>query len=131
SVRAVPLGVVERIFGLISADSPFATSRFTEDHLKVLTTLGSVAAIRVENTRLLEEHLAQERNERELQLAREIQQRFQPTTQPVVPGFELQGISFPSYEIGGVYYDFIYCQDVRLAVELGDVYGQVTSAAPT
>jgi phosphoserine phosphatase RsbU/P len=129
SVLAVPLGVGERIFGMIYADSPFATSRFTEDHLKVLTTLGSVAAIRVENARLLEEHLEQERFERELQLAREIQQRFQPTAPPVVPGYELQGISFPSYEIGGDYYDFIKCADGRLVIALGDVSGKGTAAA--
>ncbi|HEX8502412.1 MAG TPA: SpoIIE family protein phosphatase [Pyrinomonadaceae bacterium] len=129
SVLAVPLGVGERIFGMIYADSPLATSRFSEDHLKVLTTLGSVAAIRVENTRLLEEHLAQQQYEHELQLAREIQQRFQPTAPPVVPGYELQGISFPSYQIGGDYYDFIPCADGRLVVALGDVSGKGTSAA--
>src|SRR5215213_7372846 len=129
SVLAVPLGVGERIFGMIYADSPFATSRFTEDHLKVLTTLGSVAAIRVENTRLLEEHLEHQEYERELHLARGIQQRFQPTAPPVVPGFELQGISFPSYQIGGDYYDFIPCHDGRLVVALGDVSGKGTSAA--
>ena len=129
SVLAVPLGVGDRIFGMIYADSPLATSRFTEDHLKVLTTLGSVAAIRVENTRLLEEHLEQERFERELQLAREIQQRFQPSAPPVIPGYGLQGISFPSYEIGGDYYDFITCGDGRLVVALGDVSGKGTSAA--
>jgi len=129
SVLAVPLGVGERIFGMIYADSPLATSRFSEDHLKVLTTLGSVAAIRVENTRLLEEHLEQRQYEHELQLAREIQQRFQPTAPPAVPGFELQGISFPSYQIGGDYYDFILCIDGRLVVALGDVSGKGTSAA--
>jgi sigma-B regulation protein RsbU (phosphoserine phosphatase) len=129
SVLAVPLGVGQRIFGMIYADSPLATSRFTEDHLKVLTTLGSVAAIRVENTRLLEEHLEQQQYERELQLAREIQQRFQPSAPPPVPGYELQGISFPSYQIGGDYYDFIQCGDGRLVVALGDVSGKGTSAA--
>src|SRR5215210_5445628 len=129
SVLAVPLGDGARIFGMIYADSPLATSRFSEDHLKVLTTLGSVAAIRVENTRLLEEHLEQERFERELQLAREIQQRFQPTAPPAVKGYELQGISFPSYQIGGDYYDFILCADNRLVVALGDVSGKGTSAA--
>jgi serine phosphatase RsbU (regulator of sigma subunit)/pSer/pThr/pTyr-binding forkhead associated (FHA) protein len=129
SVLAVPLGVGESVFGMIYADSPLATSRFSEDHLKVLTTLGSVAAIRVENTRLLEEHMEQQHHERELQLAREIQQRFQPTAPPIVPGYELQGISFPSYQIGGDYYDFINCADGRLVVALGDVSGKGTSAA--
>ena len=63
---AVPLGVADKVFGIIYADSPIAEGRFTEDHLKVLTTLASVAAIRVENARLVEARLQQERLEREL-----------------------------------------------------------------
>ncbi len=129
SVLAVPLGVSEKVFGIIYADSPIAEGRFTEDHLKVLTTLASVAAIRVENARLLEAQLQQERLERELQLAMEIQQRFQPTAPPIVPGYELQGISFPCYEIGGDYYDFIEREDGRLVIALGDVSGKGTAAA--
>ncbi len=129
SVLAVPLGVGESVFGMIYADSPLAEAQFTEDHLKVLTTLGSVAAIRVENARLIEEHLEQQHFERELQLAREIQQRFLPTAPPAVAGYELQGISFPSYEIGGDYYDFIPRPDGRFVIALGDVSGKGTSAA--
>jgi sigma-B regulation protein RsbU (phosphoserine phosphatase) len=129
SVLAVPLGVAEKVFGIIYADSPIAEGRFTEDHLKVLTTLASVAAIRVENARLVEKRFQQERLERELQLAMEIQQRFQPTAPPMVPGYELQGISFPCYEIGGDYYDFIQREDGRLVIALGDVSGKGTAAA--
>lgn len=129
SVLAVPLGVSEKVFGIIYADSPIAEGRFTEDHLKVLTTLASVAAIRVENARLVESRFQQERLERELQLAMEIQQRFQPTAPPIVPGYELQGISFPCYEIGGDYYDFIRREDGRLVIALGDVSGKGTAAA--
>ena len=129
SVLAVPLGVGETNFGIIYADSPIAESRFTEDHLKVLTTLASVAAIRVEHARLMEERLERESMDRELQLAREIQQRFQPTAPPQIPGYELQGISFPSYEIGGDYYDFIEREDGRVVIALGDVSGKGTSAA--
>jgi hypothetical protein len=129
SVLAVPLGVGTSIFGMIYADSPLVEARFREDHLKVLSTLGSVAAIRVENARLIEEHLERERMERELSLAREIQQRFQPSAPPNVPGYEMQGISFPSYEIGGDYYDFIRRADGRYVIALGDVSGKGTSAA--
>ena len=129
SVLAVPLGVSEKVFGIIYADSPIAEGRFTEDHLKVLTTLASVAAIRVENARLVEARFQQERLERELQLAMEIQQRFQPTAPPLVPGYEFQGISFPCYEIGGDYYDFIQRDDGRLVIALGDVSGKGTAAA--
>jgi serine phosphatase RsbU (regulator of sigma subunit) len=129
SVLAVPLGVADKVFGIIYADSPIAEGRFTEDHLKVLTTLASVAAIRVENARLVEARLERERLERELALASEIQQRFQPTAPPHVSGYELQGISFPCYEIGGDYYDFIERDDGRLVIALGDVSGKGTAAA--
>lgn len=129
SVLAVPLGVGENVFGIIYADSPIAEGRFTEDHLKVLTTLASVAAIRVENARLAEEQLERHRLERELQVASEIQQRFQPASAPQVTGYELQGISFPCYEIGGDYYDFIQRANGNLVVALGDVSGKGTAAA--
>jgi serine phosphatase RsbU (regulator of sigma subunit) len=129
AVLAVPLGVSDKVFGIIYADSPIAEGRFTEDHLKVLTTLASVAAIRVENARLVEARLERERFERELALASEIQQRFQPTAPPHVNGYELQGISFPCYEIGGDYYDFIEREDGRLVIALGDVSGKGTAAA--
>lgn len=129
SVLAVPLGVGENVFGIVYADSPISDARFTEDHLKVLTTLASVAAIRVENARLLEERMERQRLENELQLASEIQQRFQPSCPPKLHGFELQGISFPCYEIGGDYYDFIERSDGRLLIALGDVSGKGTAAA--
>ncbi|HKP71591.1 MAG TPA: PP2C family protein-serine/threonine phosphatase, partial [Pyrinomonadaceae bacterium] len=69
------------------------------------------------------------RLEHELQLASEIQQRFQPSSAPQVEGYELQGISFPCYEIGGDYYDFIERPDGRMVIALGDVSGKGTSAA--
>jgi serine phosphatase RsbU (regulator of sigma subunit) len=58
-----------------------------------------------------------------------IQQRFQPTSAPQLEGYELQGISFPCYEIGGDYYDFIHRANGKLVVALGDVSGKGTSAA--
>lgn len=129
SVLACPLGVGANVFGIVYADSPLSDNRFTEDHLKVLTTLSSVAAIRVENARLTEEQMERERLEREQQVASEIQQRFLPATAPQVEGYELQGISFPCYEIGGDYYDFIQREDGKLVVALGDVSGKGTAAA--
>jgi len=129
SVLAVPLGVGEKVFGIVYADSPLAEGRFTEDHLKVLTTLASVAAIRVQNARLMEQQMERVRLERELQVASEIQQRFQPASAPIVTGYELQGISFPCYEIGGDYYDFIQRDNGKLIVALGDVSGKGPAAA--
>lgn len=130
SVLAVPLSVDERnIFGLIYADSPTYEATFTEEHLNILTTLASVASIRVENAALLEERMERERLEQELELATEIQQRFQPAGPPVIEGYEFQGISFSCYEIGGDYYDFIGRENGRMLIALGDVSGKGTAAA--
>ena len=130
SVLAVPLSVgAGNVFGLIYADSPTYETTFTEDHLNILTTLASVAAIRVENTKLIEEKFERERMERELELATEIQQRFQPSAPPVVEGYEFQGISFSCYEIGGDYYDFIPNPNGKMFIALGDVSGKGTAAA--
>lgn len=130
SVLAVPLSVDERnVFGLIYADSPTWETTFTEEHLNILTTLASVASIRVENATLLEERFQRERMERELELATEIQQRFQPAGPPEVEGYQFQGISFSCYEIGGDYYDFVPKPDGKMLVALGDVSGKGTAAA--
>lgn len=130
SVLAVPLSVDERhVFGLIYADSPTHEVTFSTEHLDILTTLASVASIRVENASLLDARIERERMERELELATEIQQRFQPSSSPVVDGYEFQGISFSCYEIGGDYYDFIPRHDGKLMVALGDVSGKGTSAS--
>lgn len=130
SVLAVPLSVDERnIFGIIYADSPTHEATFTEEHLDILTTLASVASIRVENATLLDERIQRERMERELELATEIQQRFQPSAPPKLEGYEFQGISFSCYEIGGDYYDFIPLSENKMLIALGDVSGKGTAAA--
>lgn len=130
SVLAVPLSVDERhVFGIIYADSPTHEVTFSSEHLDILTTLASVASIRVENASLLDERINRERMERELELATEIQQRFQPSGPPIVEGYEFQGISFSCYEIGGDYYDFIERHDGKMMVALGDVSGKGTAAA--
>jgi len=129
-VLAVPLSVDERnIFGMIYADCPTHEATFTEEHLDILTTLASVASIRVENATLLDERIQRERMERELELATEIQQRFQPSAPPKLDGYEFQGISFSCYEIGGDYYDFIPRESHNMIVALGDVSGKGTAAA--
>jgi phosphoserine phosphatase RsbU/P len=129
SVLAVPLSVDEETFGLIYADSPTYEATFTKEHLDILTTLASVASIRVENASLLEERFERDRMEHELKLATEIQQSFQPSSPPSVDGYEFQGISFSCYEIGGDYYDFIYRKNGKMLIALGDVSGKGTAAA--
>lgn len=129
SVMAVPLAVEGRISGMIYVDSPFHTNRFTERDLKLLTLIAGVAAIRIENARLLEVQQEQKRLANELAVASEIQLRLHPASPPDLPSYELIGVSFPCYEVGGDYYDFIEKPDGRVVIALGDVSGKGTGAA--
>ncbi len=130
SVIAVPLGVTDKeTLGLLYADSPTFEKSLEEDHLKLLTTLASVASLRLEKAALVEERIIRDRLEQELKLATEIQQRFQPLAPPKVDGYEFQGISFSCYEIGGDYYDFIQREKDKTIIALGDVSGKGTAAA--
>ena len=129
SVMAVPLASGEEIFGMIYVDNPF-NNRFQEEDLKVLTTIASVASIKIENERLLDERLEKRRMEEELKVASEIQMRLQPFAPPRIEGWDMTGVSFPCREIGGDYYDFIQRKrDNRLVVAVGDVSGKGTGAA--
>jgi serine phosphatase RsbU (regulator of sigma subunit) len=128
-VIAVPLSIDEQILGMIYVDSPFSVNRFTEDDLQVLTALAGVAAIKIENARLMEVQLEKNRLKEELSVASEIQLRLQPVSPPQVQGYEMTGISFPCREIGGDYYDFIERPDGKLGLALGDVSGKGTGAA--
>src|ERR1041384_364679 len=129
SVMAVPLASGEEIFGMIYVDNPFH-NRFREEDLKVLTTIASVASIKIEHERLLEERLEKRRMEEELKVASEIQMRLQPVAPPKIDGWDMTGVSFPCREIGGDYYDFIQCKnDPCLTVAVGDVSGKGTGAA--
>lgn len=129
SVMAVPLSSDKDTFGLIYVDNPFE-HKFSEEDLNVLTTIASVASIKIEHERLLEEILEKRRMEEELKVASEIQMRLQPVAPPKLSGWDMTGVSFPSREIGGDYYDFIHRKrDNRLVIALGDVAGKGTGAA--
>ncbi|MCI0487842.1 MAG: SpoIIE family protein phosphatase [Blastocatellia bacterium] len=129
SVMAVPLASGEETFGMVYVDNPY-DSRFSEEDLNVLTTIASVASIKIEHERLLEERLEKRRMEEELKVASEIQMRLQPVSAPKLEGWDMTGVSFPCREIGGDYYDFIYRKrDNRLIVAVGDVSGKGTGAA--
>ncbi len=103
-----------RVEGIASADEigdlGRAFNRMTED-------------LRGHVDRLAEERAARERLERDMEVAREIQQGLLPTSAPPIEGFEIAGWSRPADETGGDYYDWQALPDGRLAVVLADVTG--------
>ena len=129
SVMAVPLAVEKRVSGLIYVDNLAQVNRFTEKDLQLLSLIAGVAAIRIENMSLLELQEEQRRLANELQVASEIQLSLHPASPPTIAGYDMVGCSFPCYEVGGDYYDFIGKSDGSFVVALGDVSGKGTGAA--
>jgi serine phosphatase RsbU (regulator of sigma subunit) len=128
SAMCVPLWHDDTVTGLIYVDSLSRENSFTQDDLTLLTSLANVAAVKLENAKLVEEMIEKKRMERELELAGEIQQNSLPSQAPRLPGWDLVGTNTPCYTIGGDYFDFIERPN-GIALALGDVSGKGASAA--
>jgi serine phosphatase RsbU (regulator of sigma subunit) len=76
-----------------------------------------------------EHALASQRLQQEMEMARQIQARLLPTSEPLVAGFEVTGVSVPSRQVGGDYFDFVPQTDGRLGIAIGDVSGKGVAAA--
>jgi sigma-B regulation protein RsbU (phosphoserine phosphatase) len=70
-----------------------------------------------------------ERLNRELEIAREVQEHLFPQRLPTVPGLDYCGQCRPAREVGGDYYDFLELPDGRLGIAVGDVSGKGVGAA--
>ena len=125
----VPLLMQDRLIGVLDLEStqPHA---FTLEHERMLSTLGSYVAVALENARLYEGALHNERRLRtDLDTAREIQRQLLPTGAREIPGLDLAAAYVPARELGGDFYDFLPYGEGRLAIALGDVSGKGTAAA--
>jgi len=76
-----------------------------------------------------EDALARERLQNEMETARQIQARLLPHAEPLLPGWEVTGLSIPSRQVGGDYFDFLHPGDGKLGVAIGDVSGKGMPAA--
>jgi sigma-B regulation protein RsbU (phosphoserine phosphatase) len=70
-----------------------------------------------------------ERLNRELEIAREVQEHLFPQQLPPIPGLDYCGQCRPAREVGGDYYDFLELPDSRLGIAIGDVSGKGVGAA--
>jgi sigma-B regulation protein RsbU (phosphoserine phosphatase) len=102
---------------------------FSEEDRDFAQTLSRQALAALENARLHRLRAEKQRQDRELQIAREIQRSLFPTRHPDVPGFELAGESRSCYEVGGDGYDWIPLGGDRLALVIADVAGKGTPAS--
>src|SRR5262245_31335785 len=95
---------------------------FGDDDVDVATALAASCAVAIQRMRLLEDLLAKQRMERELEVARDIQTRVLPRTMPTLPGYEIAGWSRAADQTGGDIYDVIARGDA-VTLLLGDATG--------
>lgn len=70
-----------------------------------------------------------QKQEQELDRAREIQQGLLPKTLPQLPGVQIAGAWQPAKAVGGDYFDVIRLDDRRLGICIADVSGKGITAA--
>jgi sigma-B regulation protein RsbU (phosphoserine phosphatase) len=129
----VPLPGRNRLAGVIALGPKRSEEPYTKIDRQLLQTIGSQTGLALENAELLENLTAEitqrERISREIEIAREVQERLFPQSYPKVAGIDLAGYCRPAQAVGGDYYDFFVLSNGRLALALGDISGKGISAA--
>jgi len=129
----VPLPGRNRLAGVIALGPKRSEEPYTRTDRQLLQTIASQTGLALENAELLEnlttEITQRERISREIEIAREVQERLFPQNYPNVAGIDLAGFCRPAQAVGGDYYDFFVLDDGRLALALGDISGKGISAA--
>ena len=92
------------------------------DH-ELVTTFGAQVGVAVQRQLLLEHYAEKQRIERDLNIARDIQQGLLPKADAQLAGFDIAGWNKPADETGGDCYDYLPLADGSLAVTIADATG--------
>lgn len=135
----VPLPGRNRLIGVMALGPKRSEEPYSRTDRQLLQTVASQTGLALENAELLEnltsEISQRERVSREIEIAREVQQRLFPQTYPTIAGVDLAGYCRPAHAVGGDYYDFFTLNSPdpaelpRLALAIGDISGKGISAA--
>ncbi len=99
SELAVPLVYKGKVIGVLDLEHT-RRGYFTDEHRRTLTTLAAQVAIAIENARLYERIVHQERRlEQDLSLARELQHRLLPATLPKMANAEVAAATRTAAEL--------------------------------
>jgi len=125
----VPMRSANETKGILALGAKITGSEFKDEDIDFLSTLGSMSMISIENVRLFEEKLRNQKMEEELRIASDIQKRLLPTESPKLDGFDIAAVNISSRQVGGDYYDCIKLSDTQYAFCIADVSGKGAPAA--
>jgi len=117
------------LVGILSFGPRRGEFAYSDADRELLMSIAAQLALMIDNARLTERMVAQERMRRELALAAEVQQRLLPSRAPECASIEIAGFCEPARGVGGDYYDFINCDNSHLGLAIADVAGKGMPAA--
>jgi sigma-B regulation protein RsbU (phosphoserine phosphatase) len=129
----LPLAVRDKLLGFISLGPKKSEEPYTGSDVRLLKSVAAQTCLALENANLMREiadEVAQrERLNREVEIAREVQERLFPQKLPTIAGLDYAGYCRPALGVGGDYYDFLALPQGHLGVAIGDVSGKGIAAA--
>ncbi|HEX3684685.1 MAG TPA: SpoIIE family protein phosphatase [Bryobacteraceae bacterium] len=129
----LPLSTKDKLFGFISLSQKLSEEPYSPSDVRLLQSVAAQTGLALEVARLTtaigEEVAQRERLNREVEIAREVQERLFPQELPPVIGLDYCGACRPALGVGGDYYDFLALPGNRLGIALGDVSGKGIAAA--
>jgi serine phosphatase RsbU (regulator of sigma subunit)/anti-sigma regulatory factor (Ser/Thr protein kinase) len=129
----VPLVSQGELIGLLNLGARLSDQAYSSDDRKLLDNLAAQAAPALRVGQLVREQEAEvrarERLERELEVARLIQQNFLPKELPDLPGWQVAAFYRPARAVGGDFYDFIELPEGKVGLVVGDVTDKGVPAA--
>jgi sigma-B regulation protein RsbU (phosphoserine phosphatase) len=129
AVMCAPLVAKDRIVGAIYVDSRAARREFSMRDLTLFGALSAQLAIAIVNAQLHADSLQKVRLEKDVEIARSIQQHLLADVPDRFPGLELAMHFLPADRASGDTYDFVPLPGGRLAILIGDVTGHGIGAA--
>jgi phosphoserine phosphatase RsbU/P len=129
----LPLAVKDELIGFMALGQKRSEAPYSGSDLRLLDSVATQTSLALEVSRLTEAISAQvaqrERLNRELEIAREVQQKLFPQRLPAVPGLDYWAECRPAREVGGDYYDFLELPGGGLGIAIGDISGKGIGAA--
>jgi len=117
-----------KVLGLFNLESN-RRNAFTSDDLMLLETFAAQAGVSIERARLYDEQQTKRHLERELQLARTVQEFFTPRASRKLGPYTITGRNYPSRQLSGDYFDVFPLRKPYVMVAIGDVAGKGVPAS--
>jgi phosphoserine phosphatase RsbU/P len=124
-----PLTLQDHVYGVLLVREINTSPVFWERRLEILNGIAQQVSLAIQNDLYKQELVQTERIEREMQLARQIQETFLPESLPRLEDWDLDLRWEPAREVGGDFYDCFLLDDQRIGLVIADVADKGIPAA--